>query len=181
MRSEATQVIHEGQHTRPKITKRMPAKTNGAARANGHAASTKPTNIRSWQVHARLVKEAMQEQEKAHEEKVKAHEEKVKARLKTGQRFEDAKRELDHGDYGKMLKACGKDEDYARGHRKIAGHHILGDSAHARKMPSNVEKIIKRLKPARPLEVFVPAFAAWPAALRRPAPPATLAQRPALN
>jgi hypothetical protein len=26
--------------------------------------------------------------------------------------------------------------------------------------------------------VFVPAFAAWPAALRRPAPPATLAQRP---
>jgi hypothetical protein len=27
-------------------------------------------------------------------------------------------------------------------------------------------------------EVFVPAFAAWPAALRRPAPPATLAQRP---
>jgi putative transposase len=33
--------------------------------------------------------------------------------------------------------------------------------------------------PAR--EVFVPAFAAWPAALRRPAPPATLAKRPALN
>jgi putative transposase len=33
--------------------------------------------------------------------------------------------------------------------------------------------------PAR--EVFVPAFAAWPAALRRPAPPATLAQRPTLN
>ena len=32
-------------------------------------------------------------------------------------------------------------------------------------------------------EVFVPAFAAWPAALRRPAPPArlTLAQRPTLN
>jgi len=29
--------------------------------------------------------------------------------------------------------------------------------------------------------VFVPAFAAWPAALRRPAPPATLAQRPTLN
>jgi transposase len=26
-----------------------------------------------------------------------------------------------------------------------------------------------------------PAFAAWPAALRRPAPPATLAQRPTLN
>jgi transposase InsO family protein len=35
-------------------------------------------------------------------------------------------------------------------------------------------------KPPAP-EVFVPAFAAWPAALRRPAPPATLAQRPALN
>jgi transposase InsO family protein len=32
-------------------------------------------------------------------------------------------------------------------------------------------------KPPAP-EVFVPAFAAWPAALRRPAPPATLAQRP---
>ena len=30
-------------------------------------------------------------------------------------------------------------------------------------------------------ELFVPAFAAWPAALRRPAPPATLAQRPTLN
>jgi hypothetical protein len=28
------------------------------------------------------------------------------------------------------------------------------------------------------LMVFVPAFAAWPAALRGPAPPATLAQRP---
>ena len=35
-------------------------------------------------------------------------------------------------------------------------------------------------KPPAP-EVFVPAFAAWPAALRRPAPPATLAQRPILN
>ena len=30
-------------------------------------------------------------------------------------------------------------------------------------------------------EVFVPTFAAWPAALRQPAPPATLAQRPALT
>lgn len=35
-------------------------------------------------------------------------------------------------------------------------------------------------KPPAP-EVFVPAFTAWPAALRRPAPPATLAQLPALN
>jgi putative transposase len=35
-------------------------------------------------------------------------------------------------------------------------------------------------KPPAP-EVFVPAFAAWPAALRRPAPPATLAQPPTLN
>ena len=35
-------------------------------------------------------------------------------------------------------------------------------------------------KPPAP-EVFVPAFAAWPAALRQPAPPATLAQPPALN
>jgi putative transposase len=35
-------------------------------------------------------------------------------------------------------------------------------------------------KPPAP-EVFVPAFAAWPAALRRAAPPATLAQRPTLN
>jgi len=35
-------------------------------------------------------------------------------------------------------------------------------------------------KPPAP-EVFVPAFAAWLAALRKPAPPATLAQRPALN
>ena len=35
-------------------------------------------------------------------------------------------------------------------------------------------------KPLAP-EVFVPALAAWPAALRRPAPPATLAPRPTLN
>jgi transposase InsO family protein len=35
-------------------------------------------------------------------------------------------------------------------------------------------------KPPAP-EVFVPALAAWPAALRRPAPPATLAPRPTLN
>src|SRR5256714_11756802 len=35
-------------------------------------------------------------------------------------------------------------------------------------------------KPPAP-EVFVPAFAAWPAALRRTASPATLAQPPALN
>ena len=35
-------------------------------------------------------------------------------------------------------------------------------------------------KPPAP-EVFVPAFAAWPASLPRPAPPATLAQLPALN
>ena len=31
------------------------------------------------------------------------------------------------------------------------------------------------------IESFVPAFTAWPAALRRPAPPATLAQPPVLN
>jgi hypothetical protein len=35
-------------------------------------------------------------------------------------------------------------------------------------------------KPPAP-EVFVPALSAWPAALRRPAPPATLAFPPALN
>src|SRR5436305_4581454 len=35
-------------------------------------------------------------------------------------------------------------------------------------------------KPPAP-EVLVPALAAWPAALRRTAPPATLAQRPTLN
>jgi putative transposase len=35
-------------------------------------------------------------------------------------------------------------------------------------------------KPPAP-EVFVPAFAAWPAALSRAAPPATLAKRPTLN
>ncbi|MEI8152276.1 MAG: IS3 family transposase [Hyphomicrobiales bacterium] len=35
-------------------------------------------------------------------------------------------------------------------------------------------------KPPAP-EVFVPAFAAWPAALRRSASPATLAQRPTMN
>src|SRR5262249_50607980 len=46
----------------------------------------------------------------------------------------------------------------------------------------------KRIRPHASLvynppapEVFVPAFAAWTAALRHPAPPATLAQRPALN
>ena len=35
-------------------------------------------------------------------------------------------------------------------------------------------------KPPAP-EVFAPTFTAWPAALRQPAPPATLAQSPALN
>ena len=35
-------------------------------------------------------------------------------------------------------------------------------------------------KPPAP-EVFMSAFAAWPAALRGPAPPATLAQPPTLN
>jgi putative transposase len=35
-------------------------------------------------------------------------------------------------------------------------------------------------KPPAP-EAFVPAFSAWPASLRRPAPPATLAQPPTLN
>ena len=35
-------------------------------------------------------------------------------------------------------------------------------------------------KPPAP-EMFVPAFAAWPVALHRPAPPATLAQPPTLN
>jgi len=35
-------------------------------------------------------------------------------------------------------------------------------------------------KPPAP-EVFVPAFTAWPAPLRRPAPPATLAQHSPLN
>ena len=35
-------------------------------------------------------------------------------------------------------------------------------------------------KPPAP-EVFVPAFAAWPAAQSRPAPPATLAHRPTMN
>ena len=35
-------------------------------------------------------------------------------------------------------------------------------------------------KPPAP-EVFVPALAAWPAALRRPAPPTTLAPRPIPN
>jgi putative transposase len=35
-------------------------------------------------------------------------------------------------------------------------------------------------KPSAP-EVFVPAFAAWPAALCQPASPATLAKRPSLN
>jgi Integrase core domain len=35
-------------------------------------------------------------------------------------------------------------------------------------------------KPPAP-QVFIPTFAAWPTALRRPASPATLAQRPALN
>ena len=35
-------------------------------------------------------------------------------------------------------------------------------------------------KPPAP-EVFMPAFTAWPASLRGPAPPATLVQPPALN
>ncbi len=43
-----------------------------------------------------------------------------------------------------------------------------------------VSEVTYYYKPPTP-EVFVPAFAAWPAPLRRPAPPATLAQRPTLN
>jgi len=39
---------------------------------------------------------------------------------------------------------------------------------------------VPRYKPPAP-EVFVPAFAAWPAALRRAAPPDTLAKRPTIN
>jgi hypothetical protein len=37
-----------------------------------------------------------------------------------------------------------------------------------------------RIRPHAP-EVFLPALAAWPAALRRTAPPATLAPKPTLN
>jgi hypothetical protein len=48
-----------------------------------------------------------------------------------------------------------------------------------RRSPARTFRLIE-YKPPAP-EVFVPAFAAWPAALRRPAPPATLAQRPTLN
>jgi len=40
--------------------------------------------------------------------------------------------------------------------------------------------VCNAVKPPAP-EVRMPAFAAWPAALRRPAPPATLARRPTLN
>jgi hypothetical protein len=39
---------------------------------------------------------------------------------------------------------------------------------------------VTELAPPAP-EVFVPALTAWPASLRRPAPPATLASPPALN
>jgi hypothetical protein len=38
-----------------------------------------------------------------------------------------------------------------------------------------------RKRPSAECEVLVSAFAAWPATLRRPAPPATLAQPPTLN
>src|SRR5262249_55693950 len=48
--------------------------------------------------------------------------------------------------------------------------------------PDNTIRPHAALGSKRPApEVFVPAFAAWPAALRKPAPRATLAQRPALN
>jgi putative transposase len=53
-------------------------------------------------------------------------------------------------------------ESWRRHYNKIRPHASLG------------------YKPPAP-EVFMPAFAAWPAALRRPAPPATLAQPPTLN
>jgi hypothetical protein len=42
------------------------------------------------------------------------------------------------------------------------------------------EQAPRLTRPPAP-EVFVPAFAAWPAALRRPAPPATLVHGPTLN
>ena len=40
---------------------------------------------------------------------------------------------------------------------------------------------LTRIQAAGTGSVFMPAFAALPAALRRPAPPATLAQPPTLN
>ena len=50
-------------------------------------------------------------------------------------------------------------EDLSGGNRPRSNHASIG------------------YKPPAP-EMFVPAFPAWPAALRRPAPLATLAQRP---
>ena len=68
---------------------------------------------------------------------------------------------------GRSSTRCGgqdRDRNWRRHYNTIRPHSSLG------------------YKPPAP-EVFVPAFAAWPAALRRPAPPATLplAQRPTLN
>jgi putative transposase len=71
-----------------------------------------------------------------------------------------------------MSRSTARSSTLARGldrHRELATP-LQHDQAHAS----------IGYKPPAP-EVFVPAFAAWPAALRRPAPPVTLAQRPTLN
>src|SRR2546421_11355293 len=54
------------------------------------------------------------------------------------------------------------------------------ENSRLRKAVSDLTLASLGFKPPAP-EVFVPAFAAWPAALRRAAPPATLAKRPTLN
>jgi hypothetical protein len=56
----------------------------------------------------------------------------------------------------------------------LSGPIVAGTADDVRRMPRSATSHQHR-------RVFLPAFAAWPAALPRPAPPATLAQRPTLN
>jgi hypothetical protein len=64
---------------------------------------------------------------------------------------------------------------------KLTVHILAAVAQHERKMiAQRTRDALLAAKTPAP-EVFVPAFAAWPAALRRPASPATLAQRPTLN
>jgi hypothetical protein len=61
--------------------------------------------------------------------------------------------------------------------------HVAGSSDHHRELAATTtrsDRTHRTYKPPAP-QVFVPALAAWPAALRRPALPAMLAQPPTLN
>jgi hypothetical protein len=71
------------------------------------------------------------------------------------------------------------ERDYDK-HRLLLRARLLAILLSDRKK-RGLKHIFYTLREAQIVMVFVPAFAAWPAALPRPAPPATLAKRPTSN